>query len=83
MDEATASIDAKTESLIQDSLDRVLEGKTALIVAHRLVSVINCDEILLFDNGEIIARGTHESLLRESREYQKLVELQFVRRAND
>jgi ABC-type multidrug transport system fused ATPase/permease subunit len=79
MDEATASIDAKTENLIQESINQVLEGKTAVIVAHRLASVVNCDEILLFDNGEIIARGTHEELLKESAEYRKLVELQFMR----
>ncbi len=79
MDEATASIDAKTESLIQDSMAKMLEDKTALIVAHRLASVIDCDEILLFDNGKIISRGTHTSLLQTSAEYKKLVELQLLK----
>ena len=82
MDEATASIDAKTESLIQESMNTILEGKTALIVAHRLASVIDCDEILLFDNGEIIARGNHDTLLETSQEYKKLVELQFLKTEN-
>jgi ATP-binding cassette subfamily B protein len=77
MDEATASIDAKTENMIHKSINQVLHGKTALIVAHKLASVVDCDEILLFDNGEIIARGTHDSLLQSSAEYKKLVELQF------
>ena len=79
MDEATASIDAKTENLIQNSINQVLEGKTAVIVAHRLASVVNCDEILFFENGEIIDRGTHEELLKTSKEYRKLVELQFMK----
>jgi len=78
MDEATASIDARTENLIHDSIDQVLAGKTAVIVAHKLASIITCDEILLFDNGEIIDRGTHEELLQKSPEYQNLVRLQFV-----
>jgi len=79
MDEATASIDAKTESLIQDSMKSLLSGKTALIVAHRLASVIDCDEILLFEGGQIIARGNHQTLLQNSEEYRKLVELQFLK----
>jgi len=79
MDEATASIDAKTESLIQDSINQVLKDKTAVIVAHRLASVVNCDQILLFENGEIIARGTHKELIRDSEEYRKLVRLQFMK----
>ncbi|MCK9328940.1 MAG: ABC transporter ATP-binding protein/permease [Candidatus Cloacimonetes bacterium] len=79
MDEATASIDAKTESLIQKSMSKLLSDKTALIVAHRLASVIDCDEILLFDNGQIIARGSHNQLLQSSSEYKKLVELQFLK----
>ena len=83
MDEATASIDAQTEALIQDSISQVLKNKTAIIVAHRLISVLDCDEILLFENGEIIARGTHETLLIASPEYKKLVELQFVKRVHD
>ena len=78
MDEATASIDAKTEAMIQTSMERLLDGKTAVIVAHRLASVVDCDEILFFDNGEIIARGTHQQLLATSEEYQNLVQLQFM-----
>lgn len=82
MDEATASIDAKTESLIQESMSVMLKDKTAIIVAHRLASVLNCDEILLFDNGNIIARGTHNELINSSDEYRRLVELQFLRKEN-
>ena len=80
MDEATASIDAKTENLIQDSMDEMLKGKTAVIIAHRLASVVDSDDILLFDNGEIVARGTHETLMKDSLDYKKLVDLQFLQK---
>lgn len=80
MDEATASIDAKAESLIQTSMNEVLKGKTALIVAHRLSSVLSCDKILVFDNGNIIAQGNHNELMLTCPEYQKLVELQLMKK---
>lgn len=80
MDEATASIDARTESQIQTSMDEVLKGKTAVIVAHRLSSVLNCDSIMVFDNGTIIAQGTHNELLLKCPEYKRLVELQFLKK---
>ena len=78
LDEATASIDIRTEARIQQAIETVLQDKTALIVAHRLSSVINADKILLFQNGRIIGQGTHNELLKSSPEYKKLVELQFL-----
>lgn len=79
MDEATASIDPQTEAKIQRSMEKLLAGKTALIVAHRLTSVLDADEILYFSNGRITARGKHQDLLQKSPEYQKLVELQMLK----
>ena len=78
MDEATSSVDAQTEKKIQKVMDKILKNKTAIIVAHRLSSVVNADKILLFSNGKIIARGKHSELMKTSEEYQKLVELQFL-----
>jgi len=78
MDEATASIDPQTEARIQRSMDRVFESRTALIVAHRLTSVMDADEILFFSQGQIIHRGTHNELMQISPEYRKLVELQML-----
>jgi len=79
MDEATASIDPQTEAKIQRSMENLLAGKTALIVAHRLTSVLDADEILYFSDGRITARGKHNELLQKSPEYQKLVELQMLK----
>lgn len=78
MDEATASIDPQTEAKIQRTMQQVFADKTALVVAHRLTSVLDADEILYFSGGEIIARGTHNELMSRSADYRKLVELQLV-----
>jgi len=79
MDEATASIDPQTEAKIQRSMENLLSGKTALVVAHRLTSVLDADEILYFSDSRITARGKHNELLQTSPEYQKLVELQMLK----
>lgn len=79
LDEATASVDPKTESFIKESTDKLLTNKTGLIVAHRLSSIINADEILMFHEGEIIARGTHTELMQSSSEYANLVKLQILK----
>lgn len=79
MDEATASIDPQTEAKIQRSMENLLSGKTALVVAHRLTSVLDADEILYFSDGRITDRGKHNELLQTSPEYQKLVELQMLK----
>jgi ATP-binding cassette subfamily B protein len=79
MDEATASIDPQTETRIQQSMERVLENKTAVVVAHRLTSVLDADEILFFRDGEIVHRGTHTELMEISEDYKRLVELQMLK----
>lgn len=78
MDEATASIDPQTEAKIQRTMQQVFSGKTAVVVAHRLTSVLDADEILYFSNGQITARGTHSQLMQSSPDYRKLVELQLL-----
>ncbi|MEO0233883.1 MAG: ABC transporter ATP-binding protein [candidate division WOR-3 bacterium] len=79
MDEATSSIDEMTEKKIIDALDRILENKTSIIIAHRLSTVINCDKIFLFENGNIIASGTHKQLLEKSKEYQNIVKQHILK----
>lgn len=78
MDEATASIDPQTEAKIQRTMNKIFKDKTVVIVAHRLTSVLDADEILYFSEGEIIARGDHQTLMRNSKGYRKLVELQLL-----
>lgn len=78
MDEATSSVDAQTESRIQQGMEKMLENKTAVIVAHRLTSVIDVDRIYMFQDGNIIAEGNHAQLMDISPEYRKLVQLQFL-----
>ena len=63
LDEATSALDSFTEKDIQDSLDRISKGRTTLVIAHRLSTVINADQIIVLDHGEIVERGTHEALL--------------------
>ncbi len=83
MDEATASIDPQTEARIQRTMNEVFSGKTIVVVAHRLTSVLDADEILYFNEGRITARGDHQTLMKESKDYRKLVELQLLREDNE
>ena len=63
LDEATSSVDTRTEKLIQQAMDKLMEGKTSFIIAHRLSTIRNADKIIVIENGEIIEQGTHEELL--------------------
>lgn len=72
MDEPTSSVDADTEQGIQDALKRVAENRTTITVAHRLSTIIDADEIYVFDNGEIAGKGTHEKLLEDCAVYKML-----------
>jgi ATP-binding cassette subfamily B protein len=77
LDEATSSVDAYTELLIQNALKKLLEKRTTLIIAHRLSTVRSADRIIVVDNGRIVDTGTHEELMRRKGLYRKLFEMQF------
>lgn len=77
LDEATANIDTETEKLIQESLEKMKSIGTMLVVAHRLSTIQNADQIIVLNHGEIIERGTHQSLLKQKGYYYKLYLLQF------
>lgn len=77
LDEATANIDTETEALIQDALGKLMEGRTTLIVAHRLSTIQNADRIIVMHKGEIREEGTHQELLRKGGMYYKLYMLQY------
>jgi ABC-type multidrug transport system fused ATPase/permease subunit len=76
LDEPTSSIDSKTEAVVLDSLDELMEGRTSFIIAHRLSTVRHADQILVMSNGRIVERGTHEELLRTGAVYQQLHQAQ-------
>lgn len=77
MDEATASIDPETEEIIQTGLDRVMAGRTALIIAHRLNTIRAVDRIIVLHLGEVVEDGSHEELIAQSGIYARLYELQY------
>ena len=77
LDEATSALDNTTEILIQNALDELCVGRTTLVVAHRLSTIKNADEIAVVDDGRIIEQGSHEELIRQDGVYKKLYELQF------
>ncbi len=77
LDEATAHIDSKTEHLIQQSIDKIMEGRTAIVIAHRLSTVRHCDKILVLHKGRLVEQGTHEALLARRGLYYALYTLQF------
>ncbi len=80
LDDSTSSVDAETEHLIQMALQEVMKGRTTIIIAHRLSSLRNADEILVLKDGEIVERGTHEELLRRGGFYSQIYELQIAPR---
>jgi len=79
LDEATSSLDSISESLIQSALDHVMEGRTSIVIAHRLSTVMAADKIMVLENGEITETGNHDELLERSEGYRMLYETQFRR----
>lgn len=72
LDEATSSIDTHTEKLVQDGMDKLMEGRTVFVIAHRLSTVMNSDAIMVLDHGEIIERGSHNQLIEKKGTYYQL-----------
>ena len=78
LDEATSSIDTETEYVIQRAIKNILSGRTSFIVAHRLSTIVNCDIILVVDDGKIIEKGTHDELMKNKGYYYSLFTNQFI-----
>lgn len=77
LDEATSALDAESERLVQDALERLMKGRTTLVIAHRLATVRNADRIVVMDSGRIVAEGRHEALMEANGLYARLARLQF------
>ena len=78
LDEATSALDTESERLVQESLETIMRGRTTLVVAHRLSTILNSDKIIVMDNGKIVEEGTHHSLLAKDGIYSKLIALQTL-----
>ncbi|HEY3116600.1 MAG TPA: ATP-binding cassette domain-containing protein, partial [Chloroflexota bacterium] len=82
LDEATSSVDTRTEALIQTALGRILKGRTSVVIAHRLSTIRSADMIFVVDHGEIVQRGNHRELLSEEGMYRDLYLMQYRRDAH-
>jgi len=76
LDEATSSLDTESERLVQEAINNVMKDRTSLVIAHRLSTIRHADEILVMQEGRIVERGNHESLIKQNGYYKKLVDLQ-------
>ncbi|MGH2457276.1 MAG: ATP-binding cassette domain-containing protein, partial [Chloroflexota bacterium] len=78
LDDSTSSVDLATEFRIQKALDRLMKGRTSFVIAQRISTVLNADQILVLEKGKIVARGTHEELLESSEIYAEIYNSQLV-----
>ena len=79
LDEATSALDAESEHLVREALERLMPGRTTLIIAHRLSTVMGADRVVVLEGGRIVQSGPHARLVKEEGLYRRLVERQFAR----
>jgi len=76
LDEATSALDSESEKLVQEALFNLMKNRTSIVIAHRLSTIQHADEIIVIQHGEIVERGTHDTLIKQSGLYKKLNEIQ-------
>jgi ABC-type multidrug transport system fused ATPase/permease subunit len=79
LDEATSALDSESEALVQEALNRLMRGRTSVVIAHRLSTVVGADRVLVLDGGQVVEEGTHAALLARRGVYARLVEKQVLR----
>jgi len=79
LDEATSALDSENERMVQDALQKLMLNRTTVVIAHRLTTIVNADEIVVLDKGQIIERGPHKQLLEQKGAYHKLFEMQQLK----
>ena len=77
LDEATSSLDTRNEKLVQSAIAKLMKGRTTIVIAHRLSTVVNADKIIVLDEGKVVESGTHKQLLSKKGKYAELVTLQL------
>ena len=77
MDEATSSLDSKSEKKVQQAIERLMQDRTVFVIAHRLSTVVNADKIVVLSEGKIVETGTHKELIEKEGQYKQLYEVQF------
>ncbi len=77
LDEATSALDANSKKLVQDALERLMQNRTTLVIAHRLATILKADRILVMDKGALVEEGTHAELVAKNGVYAYLAKLQF------
>jgi ATP-binding cassette subfamily B protein len=80
LDEATSALDAESEALVQDALEKLMVGRTALVIAHRLSTVARADRVVVLEEGRVVESGAHAALMQRGGTYRRLVERQLVAR---
>jgi ABC-type multidrug transport system fused ATPase/permease subunit len=77
LDEATSNLDSRAENIIQEALAELMHGRTTLVIAHRLSTVIDCDQVIVLDDGQLVQQGTHDELIQIDGAYRDLCKEQF------